>query len=295
MGGSWRLAAKHRSGSLKGAVSALRQRNLVVGFGILALLGVSAGMTVVWAERVRSVGRLQMEFAAGISHELRTPLATIRTAAHNIASGVVKRPEEVREYAGIVQTEGRRLSAMVDQVIQFAQTESGRRAYDRRPVETHQVVERALAITFSNPEEGRSKVHTHIDPNLPPVLADETALAHAVGNLVTNALKYGTTKDPVVIDAIHDPASDQVQLSVHNKGSCIDAVDIPLLFEPFYRGSNAWGTPGSGLGLNLVRKMMEGQRGHVTVSSKPEQGTTFTLHIPVAQTNAPKKSEGVQS
>lgn len=278
-GASWQLVAQHQSGSLETAVSTLRRRNLFVGLGILALLGVSGVMTIVWAERVRSIGRLQMEFAAGISHELRTPLTTIRTAAHNIASGIVSKPEEVREYASMVKAEGKRLSQMVDQTIQFAQTESGRRHYEPRPVDVSQVIDQTLGVTFSSSDEAQSKVWIDMDPNLPLVLADETALTHSLGNLVVNALKYGIEDGRVLIEARPDTRTNRVQLSVSNSGAAIDPSDIQHIFEPFYRGRNIDRTPGSGLGLSLVRKMIEGQNGEVTVSS--QTGTTrFTLHLP---------------
>ncbi len=279
VGPSWQLVAQHQAGSLESAVSTLQRRNLSVGLGILAMLGVSGIMTIVWAERVRSIGRLQMEFAAGISHELRTPLTTIRTAAHKIASGVVSKPEEVREYAAMVKAEGRRLSQMVDQTIQFAQTESGRRHYELRRVAVPQVVERTLGVTFSSSDEAHRKVRIDLDPTLPLVLADETALTHSLGNLISNALKYGVSDDTVAIEARQDTRTNRVQLSVTNSGAELEPSDVQHIFEPFYRGRNIGGTSGSGLGLSLVRKMIEGQNGEVTVSSQPGQ-TRFTLHIP---------------
>ena len=280
-GASWQLVAQHQAGSLESAVSTLRRRNLFVGLGILALLGVSAIMTIVWAERLRSIGRLQMEFAAGISHEIRTPLTTIRTAAHNIASGVVNKPEEIREYAMIVKDEGRRLSQMVDQTIEFAQTESGRRHYELRRVDIGRVIERTLGVTFTSSDEAQRKVSIDIAPTLPCVLADETALSHSLGNLIVNALKYGAGDGTVVIEARPDTRTNRAQLSVSNSGTTIDSSDIQHIFEPFYRGRQIGLTPGSGLGLSLVRKMIEGQNGKVTVSSQAGK-TRFTLHIPVA-------------
>ena len=284
IGADWQLQVRHQAGSLDNAVAAIRERNLAAGLGILALLGLSGVLAIVWAERVRSIGRLQMEFAAGISHELRTPLATIRTAAHNIASGVVTAPEQVREYAEMVQNEGRRLSTMVDQVMQFAQTESGRRKYRIVPVELGDAVNRALTVVFASPEEAEQRVRILLDPALPEVLVDETALTHSLENLITNALKYGASGRKVTIAGGYDSAAGRVRLDVTNAGPGIDASDLPHIFQPFYRGGNAGRTPGSGLGLGLVRKMIRSQNGEVTVQSGPDTGTTFTLHLPVPRT-----------
>jgi signal transduction histidine kinase len=283
VGAPWDVRVKHQSGSLEDAVGSARTRNLAVGFGILGLLGISGALTIVWAERARALGRMKMEFAAGMSHELRTPLATIRSAAHNIASGVVKEPDQIREYALMVQTEGRRLSSMVDQVIQFAQTESGRRNYTLKPVSVEEVIESAIATTFPTAEEGAARVRVEVSPALPQAHADETALRHALVNLLVNAVKYGVDPDkegsPIVIEVSEQPDKGEMQLSVRDDGPGIDPGDLAHVFEPFYRGRTAGTIPGSGLGLNLVKKMMEGQTGRVSVHSKTGQGTTFTLHI----------------
>jgi signal transduction histidine kinase len=282
-----RLAAQHELGSVADAVEAARRRNLAVGFGLLALLGATGGMIIVWSERVRSVGRLQMEFAAGISHELRTPLATIRTAAHNIAAGVVKKPDLVREYAEIVEAEGRRLSAMVDQTIQFAQTEAGRRNYSLETVRIGDVIAQAVETAVPAAEESGHRIAVRLDSILPPVLADETALRHCVMNLLTNAIKFGPADQEITIEAHHDTRTRRVLLGIHNEGPGIDVDELPNLFEPFYRGKQTSNVPGSGLGLSLVRRMVAGQNGTVTVRSEAGHGATFTLHIPVAPPDPP--------
>jgi signal transduction histidine kinase len=292
IGARWQLVAQHRLGSLEAAVSAVRRRNLFVGLGTLSLLGFAGVMTVVWAERVRSIGRLQMELAAGISHELRTPLATIRTAAHNIASGVVTKPGEVREYGGMLQAQSRRLSTMVDQVLHFAQIESRRRGYDLRPISLHQVVEHALGVVLPTGEAAARRVQTDIDSDLAEALGDETALTHALGNLISNAFKYGSAEGLVRINGQYDRRSSQLRLSVSNDGSGIDPSDLPHIFEPFYRGRNVAGTAGSGLGLSLVRKMIEGQGGKVIVDSHPALGTKFTLCLPAANVEDQMESQG---
>lgn len=282
IGPELQVRARHELGSLADAVEAARRRNLAVGFGILALLGVTGAMIIVWSERVRSVGRLQMEFAAGISHELRTPLATIRTAAHNIAAGIVKDPEQIREYAEIVQTEGRRLSGIVDQTIQFAQVEAGRRHYDMEAVSVQDVIDQAVQNVRALAQEGGNAIEVRRRGHLPRVMADPTSLTHCLANLLTNAVKFGSPGAPVTIDASHDPRKDRVRISVHNQGPGIDVDELPHLFEPFFRGHDTSRIPGSGLGLSLVRRMMTRQKGEVTVETEPGAGATFTLHIPAA-------------
>ena len=284
MGGEWEFLVKHRAGSLEGAVTGLRNRNLAISFGTLLLLGLAGGMIVLWSERVRSLGRLQMEFAAGVSHELRTPLAVIRSAAYNIATGVVRKPEEVQEYAEMVQEEGRRLSEMVDQIILFAQIESGRRGYSLQAVNVRETVDRVLGTLASSIEESGSIVRTVIDPDLGPVLADRTGLAHGIQNLISNAIKYGRSDGPplITVQAFADPESGEAMISVSDRGPGIDPSDLPHLFQPFYRGRGVGNTKGNGLGLNLVKRIIEGQKGKVTLTSASGEGSAFTLHIPLA-------------
>jgi hypothetical protein len=142
VGQGLRLLVKHEAGSLETAVSNLRMRNLAISFGILLVLGFGAGVGIVSGHRARTLGRLQMEFAAGVSHELRTPPRySIRS---NLRAGVVKDREGIEEYATIVQKEARRLSNMVEQVMTYAETQSGRKRYDIARVDLNAVVDRAL-------------------------------------------------------------------------------------------------------------------------------------------------------
>ena len=296
LGADWQLLISHRLGSLEAAVSAVRARNLAVGFGILGLLAIAGSMAVIWAERVRTLGRMQIEFAAGVSHELRTPLAVIGTAAHNLSKGVVQDPKDVREYADIVLDESRRLGSMVDQIMLFAETESGRRRYDLKPVNIAQVVEEAID-TVSTSSEPIVEIRTRVQPDTPAVLADETALRHCLQNLVSNALKYGGRNGAVrvSVEAGLDESTRSISIDVTDQGNGIDPGDRPHLFEAFYRGRDVSRTPGNGLGLHLVKKMIEGQNGSVRVSSEPGRGARFTIKLPLAPEPArePLKAAGV--
>src|SRR5437773_8174328 len=193
LGQRWVLLVKHRLGSLERAVEQVRQRNMAISFGILLVLGAGLVTVVISSQRARTLGRLQMEFAAGVSHELRTPLAVIRSAAHNLRRGIVRDKESVEQYASIVQEEARRLSDMVDQVLLYSETQSGRKKYNLAPVDVNEVIDRAL--TNLGPTNGldQAELTTQISPDLPPVQADASALTQCVQNLLSNALKYGKT------------------------------------------------------------------------------------------------------
>jgi len=279
--GGWELYAKHHIGSLQSFADRFRARNLAISFGIFTILAIGIAFTILSSERVRQIGRLQLEFAAGLSHELRTPLAVIRSAGYNLASGKIGGREEVARYGKLLQEEGLRLSDMVEQALLFAQTQSGRNRYQRNPVDVSEVLNKAVrscqAILPKYP--GEIKVET--DPKLPLAWTDADAIHHCLHNLIVNALKYGSP-GLVTVTATSDLGEGEgdIAIAVANRGSVIAASDLPHLFEPFFRGENANGVPGSGLGLYIVKSIMESLGGSVTVSSSVADGTRFTLHIP---------------
>jgi signal transduction histidine kinase len=129
------VVLKHPAGSLETAVNAARRRNLILSSGILAVLGASMGLLVLSTRRAQRLARQQMEFVAAVSHELRTPLAVIRSAAENLADGVVHDEAQIRKYGDLMRNEGRRLTEMVEQILELAGIQSGQRGFALRPVQ----------------------------------------------------------------------------------------------------------------------------------------------------------------
>jgi signal transduction histidine kinase len=288
--GGWTLLIKHRNGSLEETVAAIRWRNLAVSLGILALLGATAGMLMVTTQRAQRLARQQIEFVAGVTHELNTPLTAMRSAGQNLADGVVTEPEQVRRYGTLIESEGRRLSNMVGQALEFAGIQSGRRVYHPQPVEAEEIVDGALQDSRWLLQEKRVEVEREVEPGLPPVLADAAALRRAVQNLLENAVKYGgqsTGQSGWIGVRARRASSGEVEITVADRGPGIRREDLPHLFEPFFRGRDAAATsvPGSGLGLSLVRHTVEAHGGRVTVDSTGE-GSAFTLRLPAAASAA---------
>lgn len=282
--GEWRLMAKRRDGSLEQAVLAVRHRNLVVSLGILGLLAITTGILVMATQRAQRLARLQIELVAGITHELHTPLTAIRSAGQNLADGVVAEPGQVRRYGALIEGEGRRLSDLVGQALEFAGIQSGRRVYHPRPVEVGEVVDGALADCRWRLQEKRVEVEKNIETGLPALLADPAALRRAIVNLIENGVKYGGRPGWIGLQARQAP-SGQVEITVSDRGPGIRKEDLPHLFEPFFRGRDAatGGIPGSGLGLSLVRHIVESHGGRVTVAAGAAgKGSAFTLHLPAA-------------
>ncbi|HZN10860.1 MAG TPA: HAMP domain-containing sensor histidine kinase [Blastocatellia bacterium] len=289
-GERWQLLAQHRSGSLEAAVGTARRRSLLISFGILLLLAVSVALIFVSARRAERLARQQMEFVAGVSHELRTPLAVICSAAENLADGYIGSPHQVRRYGAVIRGEGRRLTEMVEQVLEVAGAQSGRKAFELRPCDPSQVIESTLAACHPPLDEGGFAVEARLEPGLPHILADAAALSRAVQNLLGNAMKYSGDNRWIGLSAGAAPAErgPEVWIRVADRGPGIAPADLPHIFEPFYRGREVVAAQirGNGLGLSLVKHIVEAHGGRVTVESAPGRGSAFTLHLPVAPTPA---------
>lgn len=293
--GRWMLMAKHRAGSLEAAVAAVRMRNLGISSGVLLLLTLAIGLIVVSARRAQYLARQQMEFVAAVSHELRTPVSVIGAAADNLADGVVGDPQRVRKYGETIQGEARRLAETVERVLQLAGIAAGKAAATRTPVNPSDLVHASLAACRTEIEKAGVNVEVAIADTLPDVVGDVTALQSALQNLISNAVKYGGNARWVRVSVSIDPAvssGQRVVFAVEDRGLGIDAEDRQHIFEPFYRGREAVSQQiqGSGLGLNLVQRIAEAHDGHVSVTSEPGKGSTFTLSLPALHRPASAES-----
>jgi signal transduction histidine kinase len=281
---AWQLYAKHHSGSLQSFTNQFRRRNLLISFGVFTILGLGMAFTLISSERVRALGKLQLEFAAGLSHELRTPLAVIRSAAYNLAAGSISGKDDIVRYGNLLQEQGVRLSEMVEQALLFAQTQSKHKQYELRKVEVRAVIQKAIDACRTVIPDSSREIVVQVREGTPPALTDANALGHCVQNLLINALKYGSAGQPITVTAEADTAhaSHQLRITVENGGPGIDASDLPHIFEPFFRGRKTEVVSGNGLGLYLVKRIIESVGGRVMVSSSPAEGTRFTLFIPAA-------------
>jgi signal transduction histidine kinase len=279
--GAWQLRLRHRTGSLDAIVAQSRRRNVAISLGVLGLLAASFVLVVASAQRQQRLSRQQMEFVAAVSHELRTPLAVICSAGENLADGVVAEGAQVKRYGSLIQTEGRRLGDMVERVMGFAGISSGAPARAHADVDVSAMIAEAVDGVRHDAQDRGVTIDVHANGALPPVSGDAEALRSAVQNIVGNAVKYSAGGAVVAVSAAVRGAD--VEIQVADCGLGIDARDLPHIFKPFYRGRRAMDAQvrGSGVGLSVVRHVIDAHRGRIQVDSRAGEGTTVTIALPV--------------
>jgi signal transduction histidine kinase len=278
--GLWILRVRHRAGSLEVLVRQIRLRNLAVASGLLLLILATALMLVRFSRRAQRLAELEMNFVAGVSHELRTPLTVIHTAAFNLRGKLAQQPEQVEKYGALIQRESAKLAGLVEQVLRFAG--AGRVASKPEPIDVPSLLERSL------PPERETEglmIDKQIPPGLPAVLADPEAATLALRNLIENAVKHGTAGDGWIgITASSAPSRDglAVEICISDHGPGIPADELDHVFQPFFRGKHAIAEQihGTGLGLSLVKRMVEAQGGSVRVESEAGRGAAFFIRLP---------------
>jgi signal transduction histidine kinase len=277
----WRLLVRARRGSLDAVVERSRLRNVSVSLGVLALLGASLVLILLTSARQQRVARQQIEFVASVSHELRTPLAVIRSAGENLADGVVS-GEQVARYGALIRNEGRRLSDMVERVMDFAGMTAGTLIRSRRQMVIADVVGAAAASVQADADERGVTLHVRQPHDPVAVYGDPEALTSALQNALGNAIKYSEAGSTVDVDVV--ASSRVLRVTVSDRGIGIDAADLPHVFKPFYRGRRAIDAQvrGSGVGLSLVQKIVEAHGGEVRIAGRESGGTVLTIELPLS-------------
>jgi len=285
--GRWEMYVRHRSGSLETVVAQLRWRNLAVTAGVLLLMMASVAALINYTRRAQRLAQLQIDFVAGVSHELRTPLTVLRTAGYNLTGKMAHNPVQVERYGALIQQESGRLKDLVEQIMKFAGSETGRVIQEPEPLSVESVIQDTMESSKAVMDGAHCVVEQSIEDGLPPILGDPTALKHALQNLLSNAAKYGTGDSNwigISASKTTDRGRGMVEIRVADHGPGIPAEEQKHIFDPFFRGQKAIEDQvhGTGLGLNLVKKIVEAHGGTIRVKSEPMKGAEFIVRIPEA-------------
>jgi signal transduction histidine kinase len=235
-------------------------------------------------ERLRQLDQLKTEFVAMVAHDLRSPMSVISGFADTIHDRWDDLPDTDKlAYLRLISRNTRSLAEFVEDVLQVARMESGELHYDVQPFDARAVVQRIVTdMQAAHPE---LRLHVHAPSKLPPALGDEERNWQILNNLVSNAVKFSVGEPEVNVDIRVLPEEHAVAIAVQDNGVGISDEDMPRLFRRFSRVGQQGGrkVAGTGLGLYIVKSMVEAQGGRIWVQSEPGRGSTFTYTLPVAE------------
>jgi signal transduction histidine kinase len=277
---AWILKVQHSSGSLEAFVANTKRKNLAISFGILSLLGASVMFIFLSAQRARRLAQRQVDFVSSVSHEFRTPLAVIYSASENLADGVAREPEQISRYGELIKNEGRKLSSMVEQILEFAGARSGKRSYDFRELDLDRLIDAALEECGPLIDHEDFAVERERCGGV-AVKGDSAALIGAFQNLIANSIKYSNGSKWMRIGCAKQ--NGKVSVAFEDKGIGIAAVDLKQIFEPFFRSKSVVDEQirGNGLGLSLVKETVEAHGGKIHAESELGAGSTFVIELPL--------------
>ena len=263
--------------------TAQRRRLLLAGLAmVLVLLGGSAYFTLRGVSRELAVARLQSDFVAAVSHEFRTPLASVHHLSDMLSQGRVGDEGQRQQCYDFLLRESTRLERLVEDVLDFGRIEGGAYQYRFEPVDAA-VLLRALVQEFQEAIRPKGyRVELSIDAESATVIADPAALSRAIRNLLDNAVKYSPGADTIWVTLALEHNS--VVIRVRDRGLGIALDEQTQIFRKFVRGRNARSQQiqGTGIGLAMVRHVVEAHHGEVRLESRPNQGSTFALLLPMS-------------
>jgi signal transduction histidine kinase len=276
----WRLELYQTGGGESGF---LLYKNIFF-WTILALLFIlffGSGLVIRTIINEVNLLNLKSEFIASVSHEFKTPLTSIGGIIERFLDEEVKDPDKAKEYYGILRHDSERLKRLVKNVLDFTKIEERKREYKLAATDIVELVRREVESFEKENKSDGFKVGIEIDDNIPPVLADEEAMSQALRNILDNAAKFSGGEKKINIQIVRQENS--VEIAVQDRGIGIPDSEQKRIFEKFYRGKQApsISPTGTGLGLTLVKHIMDAHRGNIIVRSKPGEGSCVSLILPI--------------
>lgn len=228
-------------------------------------------------KRERKLGELKSQFVSSVSHELRAPVGSIRLMAEALREGKVRGPA-ADEFHGLIAREGARLSHLVENVLDFARIEEGRKRYRFEEADLAPLVRDTVRLM--EPAAAERGVHLVVEAPELAAAVDAAAIQQALVNLLDNAIKFSPPDSTATVTLVAGPG--RWTLAVRDDGPGIAPADHERIFERFHRLGNELRreTQGTGIGLSIVKHIAEAHGGRVRLDSAPGCGSTFTLDLP---------------
>ena len=245
----------------------------ILAFGIIII-----GRTIAHEKEVL---KLKSDFVSSVSHEFKTPITSIKALTERLIDGSVKDPERMKEYYSVISQETENLSHLVGNFLDFSKMEEGKKQYNIEETDFKGWLEQTVSEFFSKTPRRKFKIQTNITETLVSVKIDKNALKLAVNNLLDNAVKFSPENSEIKV--ILEKHGEKIMLKIKDDGMGIPKDEQLKIFEKFYRGKDAlhFSTTGTGLGLTIVKQIVEAHGGEISVESEPGKGSRFTISIPV--------------
>jgi len=279
------LGIRLRSKTLEELASERSQRDnyMLMGVGLLVVLGFL--FVVINIRKEMKLAEIKSEFVSNVSHEIRTPLALISMYSETLLLKRVKTKEKQNEYLRIIHEESARLTGIVNRILNFSRIERNRIKYHFEHINLKQALPDIVSEFNVHLAGATVQCHCDLQDDDAWILADWESLKTLVGNLLDNAMKYSDKPEKRINVKLLKKAR-QVWVEVEDNGIGISAKHQKYIFGQFYRvteGDLAHHAKGSGLGLNLVKRIMKAHGGSVSVRSKLGEGSTFSLKFPLKE------------
>ena len=279
----WQLAL-YLEGPDPFAAASERQIAAYIWTGVLGIVLIAIAALLVGRHLVRQVKltRLKNDFIATVSHELKTPLSSMRVLVDTLVEGHYRDQQQVREYLQLIAGENKRLTHLIDNFLTFSRMERNKRAFEFADIDPGEVATAAAELVRNRFAAHGCEFDVDIAPKLPEIAGDRDALVTVLLNLLDNACKYSENNKQISLRAYE--SNGNVLFEVRDNGIGLSRRAARKIFDRFYQvdRSLSRNAGGCGLGLSIVKFIVEAHRGSVSVKSELGTGSTFTVKLPAA-------------
>ena len=230
--------------------------------------------------KLKALEKARTEFVANVSHELKTPLTSIIGFVETLKEGAVEDPKNRLKFLQIIEGHSKKLSYLIEDLLLLSRVESGKEELKKEAVDFGKMLETILGLFERMIKDKDLKVSVKLSPRPFIFSGDSKSLEQAFSNLVDNAIKYNELSGDIAIEA--SESAEGARIEIRDTGRGIPEADLPRIFERFYRvdKSRSRESGGSGLGLSIVKHIIEGHSGHVEARNTANKGSTFIIHLP---------------
>lgn len=256
------------------------------GVLVIVLILAAGGLAGRAVTKQIRLNRMKNDFIATVSHELKTPLSSMRVLVDTLLEGNVRGKEQADEYLRLTAKENERLSRMIDNFLTFSRMERDKKTFEIIATSPAAIAYDAVAAVKTKFSAGKCQFDVEIDENLPGVLADHDAMVTVLVNLLDNAYKY--TYDDKQISLRVYAEDNGVCFGVSDNGVGLMRRQVRKIFDRFYQVDRSLSrcAEGCGLGLSIVKFIVDAHKGKITVESRPGEGSTFTVRLPISARGA---------